>query len=150
MKGVERMKTYRVKPQDVVREWYVVDAKGKILGRLASEIAKILRGKHKPYYQPDVDCGDFVIVINARHIKVTGKKLEEKVYYFHSNYPGGLKERTLKWMLENKPEEVIRLAVKRMLPKNKLGHRMLKRLKVYSEDKHPHQAQQPKVLEVST
>ncbi len=142
------MKTYRVRPQDVVREWYLVDAKNKTLGRLASEIAKILRGKHKPYYQPDVDCGDFVIVINAKDVRVTGNKLEDKKYQFHSNYPGGLKEKTLRWMLENKPEEVITLAVKRMLPKNRLGHRMLKRLKVYSGNEHSHQAQQPKILEV--
>lgn len=143
------MKTYRVKPNEVQREWWIVDAKGKVLGRLASEIAKIIRGKHKVYYQPDVDCGDFVIVVNAEKIKVTGKKLTQKIYYRHSGYPGGLKERSLKWMLENKPEEVIRLAVKRMLPKNKLGHRMLKRLKVYRGDSHPHQAQKPKVLEVN-
>jgi large subunit ribosomal protein L13 len=142
------MKTYRIKPCEVQREWYVVNAEGKVLGRLASEIAKILRGKHKPYYQPDVDCGDYVIVINAEKIRVTGKKLEQKVYYRHSNYPGGLKERTLKWMLENKPEEVIRLAVKRMLPKNRLGHRMLKKLKVYAGPEHPHVAQKPKQLEV--
>ncbi|MCS7285074.1 MAG: 50S ribosomal protein L13, partial [Hydrogenobacter thermophilus] len=122
------MKTYRVRPEDVVRNWWIVDAEGKTLGRLASQIAKILRGKHKPYYQPDVDCGDFVVVLNAGKVKVTGKKLEQKVYASHTNYPGGIKERTLKWMLENKPEEVIRLAVKRMLPKNRLGHRMLKRL----------------------
>ncbi|GBC88575.1 MAG: 50S ribosomal protein L13 [Hydrogenobacter thermophilus] len=142
------MKTYRVRPEDVVRNWWIVDAEGKTLGRLASQIAKILRGKHKPYYQPDVDCGDFVVVLNAGKVKVTGKKLEQKVYAFHTNYPGGLKERTLKWMLENKPEEVIRLAVKRMLPKNRLGHRMLKRLKVYSGSEHPHQAQKPQTLEV--
>lgn len=142
------MKTYRVRPEDVVRNWWIVDAEGKTLGRLASQIAKILRGKHKPYYQPDVDCGDFVVVLNAGKVKVTGKKLEQKVYAFHTNYPGGIKERTLKWMLENKPEEVIRLAVKRMLPKNRLGHRMLKRLKVYSGSEHPHQAQKPQTLEV--
>ncbi|RMH05619.1 MAG: 50S ribosomal protein L13 [Aquificota bacterium] len=142
------MKTYCVRKEDVVRQWWVVNAEGKILGRLASEIAKVLRGKHKPYYQPDVDCGDFVIVINADKIRVTGKKLKQKLYQFHTNYPGGLKERSLEWMLEHKPEEVIRLAVKRMLPKNRLGHRMLKRLKVYRGSEHPHIAQQPKVLEV--
>jgi len=142
------MKTYRVRPEDVERKWWVVDAQGKTLGRLASQIASILRGKHKPYYQPDVDCGDFVIVLNADKVKVTGKKLEQKIYAFHTNYPGGLKERTLRWMLENKPEEVIRLAVKRMLPKNRLGHRMLKRLKIYRGTEHPHQAQKPEVLEV--
>ncbi|MEJ7555309.1 MAG: 50S ribosomal protein L13 [Aquificaceae bacterium] len=142
------MKTYHVRKEDVVRSWWVVDAQGKILGRLASQIARVLMGKHKPYYQPDVDCGDFVIVLNADKVVVTGKKLEQKKYYFHSNYPGGLKERTLAWMLEHKPEEVIRLAVKRMLPKNRLGHRMLKRLKVYRGSEHPHVAQQPKILEV--
>ncbi len=142
------MKTYHVRKEDVVRSWWVVDAQGKTLGRLASQIARVLMGKHKPYYQPDVDCGDFVIVLNVDKVVVTGKKLEQKKYYFHSNYPGGLKERSLAWMLENKPEEVIRLAVKRMLPKNRLGHRMLKRLKIYTGSEHPHVAQQPKVLEV--
>ena len=143
------MKTYRVKPEEIHRQWYVINAEGKVLGRLASEIAKLLRGKHKPYYQPDVDCGDYVIVVNAEKVRVTGKKLEQKIYYRHSNYPGGLKERSLKWMLENKPEEVIKLAVKRMLPKNRLGHRMLKKLKVYRGPEHPHSAQKPQVLEVS-
>ncbi len=142
------MKTYRVKPEEVQRKWYVVDADGKVLGRLASEIAKLLRGKHKPYYQPDVDCGDFIVVVNAEKIRVTGRKLDQKIYYRHSNYPGGLKERSLRWMLENKPEEVIRLAVKRMLPKNRLGHRMLKRLKVYRRAEHPHSAQKPEPLEI--
>jgi len=142
------MRTYRVKPEEVDRKWYLVDAEGKVLGRLASEIAKILRGKHKPFYQPDVDCGDFVVVVNAEKVKVTGKKLEQKVYYRHTNYPGSLKERTLLWMIENKPEEVIRLAVKRMLPKNRLGHRMLKKLKVYRGPEHPHGAQKPEPLEV--
>lgn len=142
------MKTYHVRKEDVVRDWWVVDAEGKVLGRLASQIAKVLMGKHKPYYQPDVDCGDFVIVLNADKVVVTGKKMEQKKYQFHSNYPGGLKERSLAWMLQNKPEEVIRLAVKRMLPKNRLGHRMLKRLKIYSGSDHPHMAQQPKNLEV--
>ncbi len=142
------MKTHRVKAEEVSRQWYVINAEGKVLGRLASEIAKILRGKHKPHYQPDVDCGDYVIVVNAEKIRVTGKKLSQKVYYRHSNYPGGLKERTLRWMIEHKPEEVIRLAVKRMLPKNRLGHRMLKKLKVYRGPEHPHQAQKPSPLEV--
>ncbi|MDW8066451.1 MAG: 50S ribosomal protein L13 [Aquificaceae bacterium] len=142
------MKTYHVRKEDVVRDWWVVDARGKILGRLASQIAKVLMGKHKPYYQPDVDCGDFVIVLNADKLVVTGKKPEQKKYQFHTNYPGGLKERKLAWMLEHKPEEVIRLAVKRMLPKNRLGHRMLKRLKIYRGSEHPHSAQQPKTLEV--
>ncbi len=143
------MKTYRVKPEEIHRNWYVINAEGKVLGRLASEIAKVLRGKHKPSYQPDVDCGDYVVVVNADKIRVTGKKLDQKIYYRHSNYPGGLKERNLKWMLENKPEEVIKLAVKRMLPKNRLGHRMLKKLKVYRGPDHPHSAQKPQPLEVS-
>jgi len=142
------MKTYRVRPEDVVRSWWVIDAEGKVLGRLASEVAKLLMGKHKVYYQPDVDCGDFVVIINAEKVKVTGTKLEKKIYHFHTNYPGGHKERTLRWMLEEKPEEVIRLAVKRMLPKNKLGHRMLKRLKVVVGPNHPYQAQRPQPLEV--
>jgi large subunit ribosomal protein L13 len=142
------MKTYHVRKEDVVRDWWVVDAEGKVLGRLASQIAKVLMGKHKHYYQPDVDCGAFVRVLNADKVVVTGKKMEQKNYPFHSNYPGGLKERSLAWMLQNKPEEVIRLAVKRMLPKNRLGHRMLKRLKIYSGPNHPHIAQQPKNLEV--
>ncbi|MDW8095627.1 MAG: 50S ribosomal protein L13 [Aquificaceae bacterium] len=142
------MKTYHLRKEDVVREWWVADADGKVLGRLASQIARVLMGKHKPYYQPDVDCGDFVIVINAEKIAVTGKRLEQKVYQFHTNYPGGLKERSLKWMLQHKPEEVLRLAVKRMLPKNRLGNRMLKRLKIYTGSSHPHLAQQPKSLEV--
>jgi large subunit ribosomal protein L13 len=142
------MKTYRVRPEDVVRNWWVIDAEGKVLGRLASEVAKLLMGKRKVYYQPDVDCGDFVVIINAEKVRVTGNRLEEKVYHFHTNYPGGHKERTLRWMLEHKPEEVIRLAVKRMLPKNKLGHRMLKRLKVVVGPNHPYQAQKPQPLEV--
>ncbi|ADC89123.1 ribosomal protein L13 [Thermocrinis albus DSM 14484] len=142
------MKTYRVRPEDVQRNWWLIDAEGKTLGRLASQIARLLRGKHKPYYQPDVDCGDFVVVVNADKIRVTGKKLEQKIYYRHSNYPGGLKAYTLRWMLENKPEEVIRLAVKRMLPKNRLGHRMMKRLKVLRGPEHPYVAQKPQKLEV--
>lgn len=142
------MKTYHLRKEDVVRNWWVVDAEGKTLGRLASQIAKVLMGKHKPYYQPDVDCGDFVIVLNVDKVHFTGKKGEQKKYSFHTNYPGGLKERSLNWMIEHKPEEVIRLAVKRMLPKNRLGHRMLKRLKLYRGNEHPHMAQQPKPMEV--
>jgi large subunit ribosomal protein L13 len=142
------MKTYRIKPEQVERKWYVVDATGKTLGRLASEIAKILMGKHKVYWSPDQDVGDFVIVINAEKIRVTGKKLDQKYYRWHSRYPGGLKERPLKWMLQNRPEKVIQLAVKRMLPKNRIGRRMLKRLKVYAGPNHPHQAQKPEVLEI--
>lgn len=141
------MKTYRPKPQDIKREWYVVDAEGKTLGRLATLIANILRGKHKPYFQPDMDVGDYVIVLNADKIKVTGKKLTDKLYQYHTNRPGGLKERNLQWMLEHKPEEVIRLAVERMLPKNKLQKRFMKRLKVYTGTQHKHQSHNPKPVE---
>lgn len=141
-------KTYMAKPGEVTREWYVVDASGKTLGRLATEIARILRGKHKPQYTPHVDVGDFVIVINAEKIAVTGRKLDQKRYYRHSGYPGGLHSITLRRMLEKHPERVIRLAVKGMLPKNRLGRRMLKKLKVYAGPEHPHQAQQPKPLDL--
>ena len=141
------MKTYNVKKEDVKRDWYVIDAEGKTLGRLATLVANVLRGKHKPYFQQDVDCGDFVIVLNADKIKVTGKKLTDKEYKKHTHSPGGLKTRTLEWMLQNKPEEVIELAVERMLPKNKLQKRFMKRLKVYTGSKHNHQAQTPKPLE---
>ncbi len=141
------MKTYTVRKEDIKRDWYVIDAEGKNLGRLVSLIANVLRGKHKPYFQKDVDCGDFVIVLNADKISVTGKKLTDKEYKFHTGHPGGLKVRTLEWMLQNKPEEVIRLAVERMLPKNKLQKRFMKRLKVYTGNEHNHQAQNPKPLE---
>lgn len=132
---------------DIEKKWYLVDANDKILGRLATRIAMILMGKNKPIYTPFMDTGDFVVVVNAEKIKVTGKKLTEKVYYAHSGYFGGLKEKTLKQMLDRKPEEVIRLAVKRMLPKNRLGRRMLKKLKIYSGSEHPHLAQQPEKIE---
>ena len=141
------MKTYRPKVDEIKREWYVVDASGKTLGRLATLIANILRGKHKPYFQPDMDVGDYVIVLNADKIKVTGKKLTDKLYQKHTNRPGGLKVRTLQWMLENKPEEVIRLAVERMLPKNKLQKRFMKRLKVYTGTEHKHQSHNPKPVD---
>ncbi|HIE58738.1 MAG TPA: 50S ribosomal protein L13 [Persephonella sp.] len=141
------MKTYRPKVEEIKREWYVVDASGKTLGRLATLIANILRGKHKPYFQPDMDVGDFVIVLNADKIKVTGKKLTDKLYQKHTNRPGGLKVRTLQWMLEHKPEEVIKLAVERMLPKNKLQKRFMKRLKVYTGTEHKHQAHNPKPID---
>jgi len=142
------MKTFMLRKEDVQREWYLVDATGKTLGRLASEIAKILMGKHKPTYTPHVDGGDFVVVINAEKIHATGKKLDKKIYYKHTGYPGGLKETTLKEMLQKKPEEVIRLAVRGMLPKNKLRDRRMKRLKVYAGPEHPHAAQNPKPLEL--
>ena len=137
-----------LRKEDVQREWYVVDATGKTLGRLASEIAKILMGKHKPQYTPHADMGDFVIVLNAHKVKVTGKKLQQKVYRWHSGYPSGLKERPLWWMLQHHPERVIYLAVKRMLRKNKLRKRRLKRLKIYAADTHPHAAQNPKPLDI--
>ncbi len=143
-----KIKTYTPKPDDIQREWFVVDAKDQTLGRLATQIAQLLRGKHKPIFAPHVDVGDFVIVINADKIRVTGKKLDNKMYYRHSGYPGGLKVRTLREQLDRRPERVIRLAVRGMLPKNRLGRKMIKKLKVYSGDKHPHQAQQPKVYEL--
>ncbi len=137
-----------LRKEDVQREWYVVDATGKTLGRLASEIAKILMGKHKPQYTPHADMGDFVIVLNAHKVKVTGRKLQQKMYRWHSGYPSGLKERPLWWMLQHHPERVLYLAVKRMLPKNRLRKRRLKRLKIYASDTHPHAAQNPKPLDI--
>ena len=142
------MKTYSVKANEIKREWYLINAEGKTLGRLASEIAKILKGKHKPIYSPHLDCGDYVIVINAEKIRVTGRKLDQKIYYRHSGYPGGLKSITLREQFARHPERVIKAAVKGMLPKNRLGRKMLKKLKVYAGDSHPHQAQKPKVLEL--
>ncbi len=140
--------TFIAKASQIERKWYVVDATDKTLGRLSSEIASILRGKNKPTYTPFLDTGDFVIVINAAKIKVTGKKLEQKLYRKHSGYIGGLKETTLKVMLEKKPEEVIKHAVKGMLPKNTLGRKMFKKLFVYADDTHKHQAQKPEVLDI--
>jgi large subunit ribosomal protein L13 len=140
------VKTYTVRKGDIKREWYVVDAQGKTLGRLASEIAKILRGKHKPIYVPHLDCGDYVIVVNAEKVRVTGKKLDKKFYYRHSGYPGGLKSISLRNQLQKHPTRVMEAAVRGMLPKNRLGRAMIKKLKVYAGDSHPHQAQQPKAL----
>ena len=142
------MKTYVTKPAEIERKWYVVDAEGETLGRLASKIAVILRGKHKPIYSPSVDCGDYVIVLNAEKISVTGQRLDQKVYYRHSGYPGGIRSITLREQLEKHPTRPIELAVKGMLPKNKLGRKMLKKLKVYTGSEHPHQAQQPVQLEI--
>ncbi|HEY84254.1 MAG TPA: 50S ribosomal protein L13 [Chloroflexi bacterium] len=142
------MKTYSAREEDIERQWHVVDAQGKTLGRLSSEIARILRGKHKPIYTPHVDCGDYVVVINAEKIWVTGRKLDQKIYYRHSGYPGGLKEITLREQLNKFPERVIEHAVKGMLPKNRLGRRMFKKLKVYAGAEHPHAAQQPQPLEL--
>jgi large subunit ribosomal protein L13 len=131
------------KPHEVERKWYVVDAKGKTLGRLASEVAMLLRGKHKPQFTPHVDTGDFVIVINAAQVELTGKKLEKKIYYRHSGYPGGLKAITAGDLRAKNPQRMIELAVKGMLPKNSLGRQQFKKLKVYAGSEHPHQAQQP-------
>lgn len=142
------MKTYLTKPADVERQWYVVDAEGKNLGRLASQIATILRGKHKPTFSPSVDCGDFVIVLNAEKVAVTGRRLDQKIYYRHSGYPGGLSKITLRDQLEKFPTRPVELAVKGMLPKNSLGRKMLLKLKVYAGAEHPHGAQQPVELEL--
>ena len=139
------MKTYMANPDKIERKWYVVDAEGQTLGRLAAEVAKVLRGKNKPEFTPHIDTGDNVIVINAEKIKVTGKKLDQKVYYHHSDYVGGMKETTLREMMAKKPEQVIELAVKGMLPKGPLG-RMIKKLHVYAGAEHAHQAQKPEVL----
>jgi large subunit ribosomal protein L13 len=142
------VKTYTIGKGDIKREWFVVDAQGKTLGRLASEIASILRGKHKPIYVPHLDCGDYVIVVNAEKVRVTGKKLDQKFYYRHSGYPGGLKSINLRDQLQKHPTRVLEAAVRGMLPKNRLGRAMIKKLKVYAGGSHPHQAQQPKVLEL--
>ena len=141
------MKTYTPKEGEVARDWYVVDAEDRILGRMATEIAIRLRGKHKPEFAPHVDTGDFIVVVNAEKIKVTGAKLDQKKYYSYSGYPGGLREATLKEMLEKKPEDVIIKAVRGMLPKNRLGRAQLKKLKVYAGAEHPHTAQAPKELD---
>ena len=140
------MKTFMANPDKIERKWYVVDATDMTLGRLASEVAKVLRGKNKPIFTPHIDCGDNVIVINAEKIKVTGKKMDQKVYYHHSDYVGGLKEATLREKLEKKPEQVIELAVKGMLPKGPLGRQMFTKLHVYAGPEHKHEAQKPEVL----
>jgi len=144
------MKTYVATPKDRERNWLLVDAEGQTLGRLATQIADALRGKRKPTYTPHVDVGDFVVVVNAEKIVVTGSKLREKMYYRHSGYPGGLKKRTLSDMLQRRPEEVIRLAVRGMLPKNRLARKQLTKLKVYAGPEHPHEAQKPTKLEITT
>lgn len=143
------MRTYSAKPQEIQREWLVVDAQGQTLGRLATRVAAILRGKHKPFYTPHIDCGDFVVVVNAEKVRVTGKKLDQKIYYRHSGYPGGLKEVNLRRQLTLHPERVIEAAVRGMLPKNRLGRKLFKKLKVYAGPTHPHQAQKPKVLNIA-
>ena len=140
------MNSFMANPAKVERKWYVVDATGYTLGRLASEVAKVLRGKNKPVFTPHVDTGDYVIVVNADKIKVTGKKLDQKIYYHHSDYVGGMKETTLREMLAKKPEKVVELAVKGMLPKGPLGREMFTKLHVYAGAEHPHAAQQPEAL----
>jgi len=140
------MKTIFAKKGDIQRKWYIVDAEGKVLGRLATKIASYLRGKNKPQFTPNVDTGDFVVVVNAEKVRLTGKKLQQKVYYSHSNYPGGLKAETAKSRLQRKPEQVIIDAVWGMLPKGRLGRDLIKKLKVYRGAEHPHEAQKPEVL----
>jgi large subunit ribosomal protein L13 len=142
------MKTFNAKKEEIIKDWCVVDAQGKILGRLASEIAIRLRGKHKPIYTPHLDTGDFVIVVNAEKIHLTGNKLADKIYYRHSGYPGGLTETTAGKLLQEKPEDVLKIAVRGMLPKNTLGRAMLKKLKIYRGPEHPHDAQCPRALEL--
>ena len=142
------MKTFSAKPQDIERKWFVVDAQGQTLGRLATRIASVLRGKHKPVYTPHLDCGDYVIVVNADKIHVTGQKLEQKTYYRHSGYPGGLRQVSLRRQLQVHPDRVIEAAVRGMLPHNRLGRKMFKKLKIYAGPTHPHEAQQPTALEL--
>jgi large subunit ribosomal protein L13 len=141
------MRTYTAKPRELEQSWYLVDADGRTLGRLATQIADLLRGKGKPQYTPHVDSGDFVVVVNAEKVRVTGKKLEQKRYYRHSGYPGGLRERTLAEQLERRPEDVLRRAVKGMLPRNRLASRQLVKLKIYAGPEHPHAAQNPVPIE---
>ena len=140
------MRTWNAKPGEIERQWYVVDAEGKTLGRLATQIAETLRGKRKPQYTPHIDTGDFVVVVNAEKIHVTGKKRSDKRYYRHSGYPGGLRWRSFDEMQSRRPEEIIRLAVKGMLPRNRLGRAQLGKLKIYAGPEHPHEAQAPKAL----
>ena len=142
------MKTFMANPDKIDRKWYVVDAKGATLGRLASEVASVLRGKNKPEFTPHADCGDYVIVINAAEVKVTGKKLDQKIYYNHSEYVGGMRETTLRELLAKKPERVVELAIKGMLPKGPLGRDMYRKLHVYGGENHGHQAQKPVVMEI--
>jgi large subunit ribosomal protein L13 len=142
------MKTYQAKKEEIEHQWYLVNAEGKVLGRLSTELAKILKGKNKPTYTPHLDTGDFVIVVNAGKVTLTGKKMKDKIYYHHTGYPGGIKEMTAEKLLSKKPTEMIRTAVKGMLPKNSLGRQMLRKLKIYAGSNHPHEAQKPIPLEV--
>ena len=142
------MKTYQAKKEDSNHQWYLVNAEGKVLGRLSTGLARMLRGKDKPTYTPHVDTGDFVVVVNAGKVTLTGKKMKNKIYYHHTGYPGGIKETTAEKLLAKKPTEMIRMAVKGMLPKNSLGRQMLRKLKVYAGPNHPHEAQKPLPLEI--
>jgi large subunit ribosomal protein L13 len=142
------VRTFTAKEAEIERGWYLIDAEGQTLGRLASRIAPILKGKHKPIYTPHLDCGDFVVVVNAEKVRVTGRKLDQKFYHRHSGYPGGLTSINLRDQLARYPERVLQAAIRGMLPKNKLGRRMIKKLKVYAGDSHPHQAQNPRPLEL--
>ncbi|MBI3538324.1 MAG: 50S ribosomal protein L13 [Chloroflexi bacterium] len=142
------MKTFYPKPSDIERDWYLVNADGKTLGRLAAGVARLLKGKHKTYYTPHLDCGDFVVIVNAEKIRVTGKKLDEKFYYHHSGYPGGIKKIGLRDQLDKHPDRVLKAAVWGMLPKGRLGRKIFKKLKVYGKAEHPHRAQKLKALEV--
>jgi len=142
------MKTYQAKKEELEYKWYLVNADGKVLGRMATELAKILKGKNKPTYTPHLDTGDFVIVVNAGKVTLTGKKMKDKIYYHHTGYPGGIKEMTAEKLLAKKSTEMIRMAVKGMLPKNSLGRQMLRKLKIYAGPNHPHEAQKPVSLEI--
>jgi large subunit ribosomal protein L13 len=142
------VRTFTAKEAEIERDWYLIDADGQTLGRLASRIAPILKGKHKPIYTPHLDCGDFVVVVNAEKVRVTGRKLDQKFYHRYSGYPGGLTSINLRDQLARYPERVLQAAIRGMLPKNKLGRRMIKKLKVYAGDSHPHQAQNPRPLEL--
>jgi len=142
------MKTYQAKKEELEQKWYLVNAEGKVLGRLATELARILRGKNKPTYTPHLDTGDFIIVVNAGKLTLTGKKMKDKIYYHHTGYPGGIKEMSAEKLLAKKPTEMIRMAVKGMLPKNSLGRQMFRKLKVYAGPNHPHEAQKPISIEI--
>jgi large subunit ribosomal protein L13 len=142
------MKTYQAKKEELDYRWYLVDAEGKVLGRLATKLANLLRGKNKPTFTPHLDTGDFVIIVNAEKVSLTGKKMKDKIYYRHTGYPGGIKEMSAEKLLAKKPTEMIRMAVKGMLPKNSLGRQMLRKLKIYAGAKHPHEAQKPVSIEI--
>jgi large subunit ribosomal protein L13 len=146
--GRDKMKTYQAKNEEIDHQWYLVDAEGKVLGRLAAALAKILRGKNKPIYTPHVDTGDCVVVVNAEKVSLTGKKMKDKIYYHYTGYPGGIREMSAEKLLAKKPTEIIKVAVKGMLPKNSLGRQMLRKLKVYAGPDHPHEAQKPTPLQI--